>query len=64
MAKHYYGASIGAGFETSNVSTGTSTTSKDVEIVITDAVTGMSKTEVVKLVEVIVAYILKNNAPA
>lgn len=64
MADHFYGASIGTGADASGVSTGTSTTSKNVEVRVHDGVTGMNKFEVLKLIEVIAEYIEKNNAPA
>jgi hypothetical protein len=64
MADHYYGVDIGATFGSGGVSTGTSTTSKNVEIRIRDGVTGMNKTEVLKAIEKLEAYITVNNAPA
>lgn len=64
MANHYYGISLGGGFDPSGVSTGTSTTSKTVELVILDGVTGTNKVEVLKALEAIKAKILEGNAPA
>lgn len=64
MANHYYGVDIGAGFDPAGVSTGTSTTSKKVEVVILDGVSGNNKTEVLKALEAIAARITKDNAPA
>jgi len=64
MAKHYYGINIGGGLDPSAVSTGTSTTNKDVEVVITDSVSGMSKAEVMKLLETLESKIMEGNAPA
>lgn len=64
MADHFYGVNIGAGFDPSGVSTGTSTTSKKVEVRIEDGVTGNNKTEVLKALEAIAARITKDNAPA
>lgn len=64
MANHYYGVSIGAGADASGVSTGTSTTSKKIELRIEDGVTGMNKMEVLKALEALAEYISKNNAPA
>jgi hypothetical protein len=64
MADHFYGANIGAGADPSGVSTGTSTTSKKVELRIEDGVSGMNKTEVLRAIEAIKAKILEGNAPA
>jgi hypothetical protein len=64
MANHYYGVNIGAGLDGSGVSTGTSTTSKTVELVILDGVTGTNKMEVLKALEAIEAAIIEGNAPA
>jgi hypothetical protein len=46
------------------VSTGTSTTSKKVELRIEDGVSGNNKTEVLKAIEAIKEKIEKSNAPA
>lgn len=64
MADHFIGVNIGAGFDPAGVSTGTSTTSKKVELRINDGVSGNNKMEVLKALEEIKAYIIKNNAPA
>jgi hypothetical protein len=64
MANHYFGLNIGAGADPSGVSTGTSTTSKNVELVIVDGVTGNNKMEVLKALEAIMNKIIEGNAPA
>lgn len=64
MADHFYGVNIGVGFDPAGVSTGTSTTSKKVELRIEDGVSGNNKVEVLKALEEIKAYITKANAPA
>lgn len=62
MADHFYGINVGG--RIGDVSTGTSTTSKKIELRIEDGVSGMNKTEVVKAIEVLEAYITTANAPA
>lgn len=64
MANHYYGADIGAGADPQGVATGTSTTSKKVEVVVLDGVSGNNKFEVVRALETIIRKILQGNAPA
>lgn len=64
MADHFYGVNMGAGLDRGNVSTGTSTTSKKVELRIEDGVTGNNKLEVLKAIDALRAYIVKDNAPA
>ena len=64
MADHFYGVNIGAGADASGVSTGTSTTSKKVELRIEDGVSGNSKTEVLKAIDTIRRKIVEDNAPA
>lgn len=64
MANHYFGANIGAGADPTGVSTGTSTTSKNVEVVVLDGVSGNNKFEVVRALEAIILKILQGNAPA
>lgn len=64
MADHFIGVDIGGGFDPAGLSTGTSTTSKKIELRINDAVSGNSKMEVLKALDEIKAYIVKNNAPA
>lgn len=64
MADHFYGVNLGAGADAGNVSTGTSTTSKKVELRIEDGVTGNNKKEVLKALEVIKSKIIKSDAPA
>ena len=64
MADTFYGVNIGGGIEPFNVSTGSSTTSKKIELRIENGVSGMSKTEVLKALEAIDAKIIEGNAPA
>lgn len=64
MADHFYGADIGAGLDRNNVSTGTSTTSKKVELRIEDGVTGNNKKFVLLALEAIKAKIIADSAPA
>lgn len=64
MAKHYIGVNLGAGLSRAPT-TGTSTGNTDVELVITDAVTGVagSKVAVLKAIDALKAYIQTSNAP-
>lgn len=64
MADHFFGANIGAGADPSGVSTGTSTTSKKVELRVEDGVSGNNKLEVLKAIEAIKAKISSSDAPA
>lgn len=66
MANHYYGVNLGAGFDPANVSTGTSTTSKSVELVIVDATTGIAgdKMQVLRAIDAIKEKIIQGNAPS
>jgi hypothetical protein len=64
MADHFYGVDLGAAFGAGGVSTGTSTTSKGVELRVADGVSGNNKTEVLKAIENLVAKITTDNAPA
>lgn len=65
MADHFYGIDApGAGADPDGVSTGTSTTSKKVELRVEDAVSGNNKTEVLKAIDTIRAYIVESDAPA
>jgi hypothetical protein len=64
MADHFYGVNIGAGADPAGVSTGTSTTSKKVELRIEDGVSGNSKVEVLKAIDAIKAAIIEGDAPA
>lgn len=65
MADHFYGITIpGARQYVGGVSKATSTTSRNVELRVTDGVTGMSKEELLDAVEAIKAYITTDNAPA
>lgn len=63
MANHYYGVNLGAQAP-GDVTVGTSTGSKDVELVVLDGVTGMNKHELLKAVEVIANKIAVSDAPA
>jgi hypothetical protein len=64
MADTFYGVDIGAGLDPANVTVSSSTTSKKIELVIEDGVTGMNKMEVLKALEAIKAKIIEGNAPA
>jgi hypothetical protein len=64
MADHFYGINIGGGADPSGVSTGTSTTSKKVELRVEDGVSGNNKMEVLKAIEAIRNKIIEGNAPA
>ena len=64
MADHYFGVNMGGGADPSVVAEGTSTTSKNVELRVTDGVTGNNKVEVLKALETIKNRIIKDNAPA
>lgn len=64
MADHYYGVDIGQAFGAGGVTTGTSTTSKKVELVVEDGVTGNNKVEVLLAIEKIKAHIQTGDAPA
>lgn len=64
MAKHYYGVNLGAAPTDAGTTTGTSTGNTDVEIVITDSVSGMSKMKVLEAVEKLMMYIERASAPA
>lgn len=63
MADHFYGVNIGVGFDPGGVSTGTSTTSKTVELRVNDGVSGNNKVEVLKAIEEIKAKIIQGAAP-
>lgn len=62
MADHFYGVNVGDSLGA--VVKGTATGATNVELRITDAVTGMSKVEALRLIEVIESYIETDNAPA
>lgn len=64
MADHFFGANIGAGVDSANVSTGTSTTSKKVELRVEDGVSGNNKIEVIKAIKAILRKVIKGDAPA
>lgn len=62
MADHFYGVNVGDSIGA--VAVATSTGSTNVELRIRDSVTGMSKTEAIRLAEVIVDYLVTASAPA
>lgn len=64
MADHFYGVNIGAALGGDGVSTGTSTTSKKVELRVEDGVSGNNKKEVLVAIEKIKAEIMTGDAPA
>lgn len=64
MADHFYGVDLGDAFGSGGVTTGTSTGSTDVELRVTDGVTGNNKVEVLKAIEKIKAQIATGDAPA
>jgi hypothetical protein len=64
LANHYFGATVPGSTLASRVTTGTSTTSKNVEVVVLDGVTGNNKVEVLKALEAIMDFIATSNAPA
>lgn len=65
MANTYYGITVpGARQFTGGVTKAASTTSKNVELVVLDGVTGRSKEELLDALEAIKAYITTDNAPA
>lgn len=72
MADHFYAGGIGVGISgigastssTGVVTVATSKTAAVVELRVTDATTGMSKTELLRQLEVIAAYIEKDSEPA
>jgi len=63
MANHYYGVTI-PGAKIGDVTKSTSTTSKNVELVVLDGVTGMTKHQLLKALEAIVDYVTTDSAPA
>lgn len=60
MADHYYGVSPGGG-QIGSVSTGTSTTSKNVELRVADGTA--DKTSLLLAIDAIRAYVVSGNAP-
>lgn len=62
MAKHYVGINLGTGL-TRQPTLGTSSGNTDVEVVITDGITGMNKVEIHKALIAIAGYIVTSNAP-
>jgi len=65
MANTYYGITIpGANQTFDNVTKAASTTSENVELVVLDGVTGMSKAELANAVEAIKQKIIAGDAPA
>lgn len=63
MADHFYGVNLGDEMP-AEVSTGTSTTSKKIELRIEDGVTGVNKLAVIKAIDTLKAYLVRDNAPA
>ena len=63
MANHYYGITV-PGAKIGDVTVNTSTTGKNVELVVLDGVAGMSKLVLIKALEALADYITENNAPA
>jgi len=61
MAKRYMGLSLGG--HTEDVSAGSSTQSKDVEVVIDLSVTTLTKSDALIKIEEIKNYIIKQNWP-
>lgn len=64
MANHYYGVTVPGPGVVGSVTVGTSTTSKNVELVVLDGVTGRSKEQLLLAIEAIEAYIITHDAPA
>jgi hypothetical protein len=62
VADHFYGLNVGGSI--GDVTFGTSTGSTKVELRVTDATTGMSKTELLRAIEVLEDYITTADAPA
>jgi hypothetical protein len=63
VANHYYGITI-PGADPGDVVKSTSTTSKNVELVVLDGVTGRNKMQLIRAIERIRDYILTDSAPA
>jgi hypothetical protein len=63
MSKHYYGVTM-PGADPGDVVKSTSTTSKNVELVVLDGVTGRSKADLIRACDRLRDYILTDNAPA
>lgn len=63
MADHFYGVTV-PGAKLGDVSIGTATTSKKVELRVEDGVSGNNKTEVLKALDAIRAYIQTDAEPA
>lgn len=63
MANHYYGITV-PGPHIGDVTKSTSTTSKNVELVVLDGVTGMTKHQLLKALEALSDYITTDSAPA
>ena len=65
MANQYYGITVpGGNALTGAVTKATSTTSKNVELVVLDGVSGMTKEELLASLDAIIAYVQTDNAPA
>jgi hypothetical protein len=62
MANKYYGANVGAGMA-GDVTTGTSTTSKDVELNVNTSATGLDKVAILKAVDAIRDRIVQDTFP-
>lgn len=63
MANHYFGVTVPGAGALGAVTTGTSTTSKNVELVVLDGVTGRNKVQLLLAIEQIKQYILGLAAP-
>jgi hypothetical protein len=63
MSSTYYGVTV-PGSKIGDVTTGSATTSKNVELVVLDGVAGNSKQEIVRALDLIAAAILTADAPA
>lgn len=61
MSAHYYGINYGDNTTTSVVTTGTSDTSKDIQVVIKDG-TGMHRADAYKAVDRIMRFIVAEDA--
>lgn len=64
MANHYYGVTVPGAQTAGSVTKSTSTTSKNVELVILDGVTGNNKAAVLRALDAIRNYITTDSAPA
>lgn len=66
MANHCFGITVpfAGGGDVSAVSTSTGGTSKNVELVVLDGVTGRSKVQLIKALELFIEYIATHDEPA